>query len=607
MPIDLPKTRKIQRSHCKVLLVLTACLAASTVLTPVAGGQEKSEFQTTKRVRPSEKHTISQLTAKDRTILDKIRKRKDILGYELVLTGKRFYRDTYLDSADLQLYRNQMFYRVRENYDGQVRIELKDRGGIKAGAFTRHINSTPVPLDRVKLAKQGRLTDGDLVIRLKEAIRHRKSDKAQLLVEYYGYNILFRKNGEQPYLLTLISGKYIGLTGKKLKRPFLAADLEAIASPATKKQVRELTRITDFLISEFKFQAANKSIYGRGVEETVLLRPEETMIYPVRVLGGTKGKFFEQFNQADAVAFMPDGRLLAGDTDNARFKIYTLGERSQTIQVIGKEGSNPGEFDHSFILTLPDGYRMHKQVQGIAVNKNGFFYVIDQGNTRVQAFDFQGRVLPEKSITVRYCPKERPNCPDGLFPTIKKGDWASLQGLAIDSEGALYISDKGRNRVYKILPDGRLDPAFKLQAINEVTGQSILDEPESLAVHRELVFVADEINGNIKTFNRRTGAVIGTTDGFGREWLGEGAEGLAVLDKYLFAVDFHQNRIVVFDIKGEKPKFIHALVGDFESADGIAIDPTGKYIALVDQGNHRILLYSQPEILELLESKGGVR
>ncbi|MEE9144930.1 MAG: hypothetical protein V3U06_09210, partial [Candidatus Binatia bacterium] len=110
-----------------------------------------------------------------------------------------------------------------------------------------------------------------------------------------------------------------------------------------------------------------------------------------------------------------------------------------------------------------------------------------------------------------------------------------------------------------------------------------------------------------KTFNRRTGAVSGEADGFGREWFGQGAEGLAVLDKYLFAVDFSQNRIVVFDIKGENPKFIHALVGDFESADGIAIDPTGRYIALADQGNHRILLYSQPEILKLLESKGAVK
>jgi len=33
------------------------------------------------------------------------------------------------------------------------------------------------------------------------------------------------------------------------------------------------------------------------------------------------------------------------------------------------------------------------------------------------------------------------------------------------------------------------------------------------------------------------------------------------------------------------------------------INPTGRFIALADQGNYRILLYSQPEILRLLESR----
>jgi hypothetical protein len=41
-------------------------------------------------------------------------------------------------------------------------------------------------------------------------------------------------------------------------------------------------------------------------------------------------------------------------------------------------------------------------------------------------------------------------------------------------------------------------------------------------------------------------------------------------------------------------------VGDYESADGIAIDPTGKYVAIADQGNMRIVLYSLPEILNHL-------
>ncbi|MCZ6626324.1 MAG: hypothetical protein O7B35_19145, partial [Deltaproteobacteria bacterium] len=201
----------------------------------------------------------------------------------------------------------------------------------------------------------------------------------------------------------------------------------------------------------------------------------------------------------------------------------------------------------------------------------------------------------------------RPDCPDGLAPPNKKGEYISLQGLAIDDEGALYLSNKGMNQFYRFLPDGRLDPAFKLQAFDQATGKSILDGPESLAVHREVIFVADEGNGNIKIFHRKTGALISTAHGFGSQVFGGDVEGLAVLGDYLFAVDVEQSRIVVFQLEGGNPTFLHALVGDFKSADGIAIDPTGRYIALADQENYRILLYSQPEILKLLESKSAIR
>ena len=34
--------------------------------------------------------------------------------------------------------------------------------------------------------------------------------------------------------------------------------------------------------------------------------------------------------------------------------------------------------------------------------------------------------------------------------------------------------------------------------------------------------------------------------------------------------------------------------------DGIAIDPTGKYVAVADQGNVRIVLFSLPEIMNHL-------
>jgi hypothetical protein len=63
-------------------------------------------------------------------------------------------------------------------------------------------------------------------------------------------------------------------------------------------------------------------------------------------------------------------------------------------------------------------------------------------------------------------------------------------------------------------------------------------------------------------------------------------------------------RIAVFDLKSETPKYLMSFVGDYETADGIAIDPTGKYVAIADQGNLRIVLYSLPEILNHLAAAG---
>ncbi|MGH7834199.1 MAG: NHL repeat-containing protein, partial [Candidatus Binatia bacterium] len=250
--------------------------------------------------------------------------------------------------------------------------------------------------------------------------------------------------------------------------------------------------------------------------------------------------------------------------------------------------------------TLPEGRQIYDQVQGIAVNSAGLIHVVDQGNLRIQVFDPEGRPLPERTVSLRYCPKDQPECAEGLVYPARKDEYRSLQGLAIDSEGAIYLSDKGTGRVYKFRPDGTYDPAFKFEAHDRATGKSILREPESLAIHREKLFVADERNGNIKIFHRNSGSLIGA---FGTEWFGGHVEGLAVLHDYLFAVDSNQKRFVVFNIKAEQPAFIQAFAGDFESADGIAIDPTGKFLAIADQGNVRILLYSLPEILERVRAQ----
>jgi DNA-binding beta-propeller fold protein YncE len=293
------------------------------------------------------------------------------------------------------------------------------------------------------------------------------------------------------------------------------------------------------------------------------------------------------------------GDLWRGIPITRAFKIYSFGEQSQAVQIIGAEGTAAGEFGHGLAATL-GSFKIFHQVQGIAVDSNGLIYVVDQGNQRIQVFDGAGKVQPEKNIPFRFCTKEAPRCADGLWRRVIRLNTNGIQGIAIDADGGVYISDKGMSRIYRLLPGGKRDPNFNLQEVDAANGEPMLKEPESLVLHQNKLFVSNEGSGEIKMFDRRTGRAIGPGAGFGAQVFSGKAEGLAVTGDYLFAVDVQNTRIAVFELTGESPKYLLGFVGDFQSADGIAIDPTGKYVAIADQGNFRVLLYALPEILHHL-------
>jgi sugar lactone lactonase YvrE len=529
----------------------------------------------------------------------KLLERKEILEYKVILAGERRYRETFFDSEQLDLYHQRMFYRVKESFDGGGQLEFYSGGAAREGVAIGAIHSVVLPPSKVSLAREGRLTDPAITKRMTLSTG-RNPNKIQLAVEYARHSVLLERAGKQEFLVSLLVGAFEGHSGRKLRKQFWALEVEATARRLTPAHVREIQRVADSLIPDLKLNAQPRSLYTQGIEKAVLVRPDERVIRPVIIIGGSRGSSFDQFDMPDAVAFTLAGELVTGDTDNARFKIYRFDENSQTVKIIGREGSAAGEFSHSVAATIGTR-KIYNQVQGITVDRHGLIYVIDQGNRRIQAFDSEGRVLEQKTIRLSYCGKESPRCPEGLWWPTQKSEYTSLQGIASDHEGAIFISDKGMSRIYRFLPGGKQDPSFHLQEVDPATNKSILQEPESLAVYQDKLFVANEGTGDIKIFNHRTGRLMGSTAGFGRGVFAGDVEGLAVVQDFLFAVDVQNTRIAVFDLKHESPTFQLGFVGDYESADGIAIDPTGKYVAVADQGNLRVVLYSLPEILSHLQ------
>lgn len=534
--------------------------------------------------------------ANDRVRPVQLVERKEILGYRVEFMGERRYRETFFDSADLFLYQQGMYYRVKESFDGKARLEFDAGNPAKDLAGLRLIHSVALPASKLLAAREGQLDEAGLLNHL-PLPAGRDFKKIQLVAEYGRHSIALERGGKPKFVVSLWAGSFVGFSGRKLRKEFSALEVEPVGR-LTAAHLSEIRRISDYLIDELKFQRQAKTLYAQGVERAVWLRPDERRLEAVNILGGSKGNAPDQFDVPDAVAFTLDGRLVAGDTDNARFKIYRFDQRFQSIQIVGRAGSTAGEFGHGLVAKL-SGLTIYHQVQGIAIDKNGLIFVIDQGNQRIQVFDPGGNALPEKAIVLNYCPAETPRCAQGLWRAVK-GQYTSLQGLAIDQDGGVFVTDRGTSRIYRYLPTGQLDPSFKLPELDPLTKKPLLEEPESMAVYLDKLFVANEGTGDIKILDRRSGAPVGPAASFGVDVFAGDAEGLAVLRDYLFAVDVQNTRIAVFDLKITPPQFLLGFVGDYESADGIAIDPTGKYVAVADQGNLRIVLYSLPEILNHL-------
>jgi len=217
------------------------------------------------------------------------------------------------------------------------------------------------------------------------------------------------------------------------------------------------------------------------------------------------------------------------------------------------------------------GMSQFMRPSGLAVDSEGDIYVAEYDNDRIQKFDASGRFLTAWGSK---------GDGDGQF------DYPA--GIAVDGLGDVYVVDYGNSRVEMFTSDGD----YLTQWGSQGSGDGQFNMPHGIAVDRnDNVYVADMGNHRIQKFSA-TGKYLG---GWGSKGRGNGLFinpiGVAASnDGTIYVTDPGTNRIQRFTndgsflggwgITGSGP-------GQLNGASSLAVDNAG-YIYVSDIGNHQV-------------------
>lgn len=185
---------------------------------------------------------------------------------------------------------------------------------------------------------------------------------------------------------------------------------------------------------------------------------------------------------------------------------------------------------------------------GLAVDSEGTVYVADTGNERIR------KISPAGVVTTLAGGKQ--GFADGIGPAAT---FHSPYAVAVDVDGAVYVADAGNNRICRIAPDGAV-----VTLVGSLKG---LNHPTGLAVDAAgAVYVADSGNNRICKV---------TADGNVSTWAGS-TSGFA-------------------DGPGEAARFNHPV--------SVAVDDAGT-VYVGEQGNNRVRVISPAGMVSTVAGSG---
>jgi tripartite motif-containing protein 71 len=217
----------------------------------------------------------------------------------------------------------------------------------------------------------------------------------------------------------------------------------------------------------------------------------------------------------------------------------------------------------------PDG--QFNEPENVAINNNGFVYVVDTENNRIQEFSSAGTFITQF----------------GSFGN-GSGQFEYPQGVAVDSSGNVYVADTVNNRIQKFTSNGTFISSWGSFG----TGNGQFNDPMGVCIGSDgSVYVVEGVNDRVQKFTN-TGTFVTAWGSYGS---GNGQfyspYGIAVDGNgYVYVADTFNSRIQKFSNTGSYITQWGSYGngnGQFQYPEGIVVDSSGN-VYVADTKNNRI-------------------
>ncbi len=278
-----------------------------------------------------------------------------------------------------------------------------------------------------------------------------------------------------------------------------------------------------------------------------------------------------KFNAPRDMAQDSQGNIYVADGSNNRIqKFSSSGVFIEAWGANGGDGTNGtgnGEFDFP---------------EAIVIDSSDNVYVGEANNYRVQKFDSDGNFIAKWGA----------NGGNGSSGS-GNGEFSSIRGLAIASDGNLLVVDNGNYRVQKI---NSTTGAFMSKFGSAGTGDGQFDTPAGIAVDASgNIYVADMYNYRVQKFTS-SGVFVSK---WGQYGTGNGEfAGLSAVDVdslgNVYALDYDNGRVQKFDTDGNylaQWGSVGTGDGQFDSPEGLKVSANGNTVLVADSDNQRVQIF----------------